>query len=98
MDFGDAVRVYFRARARRGAHAELSNEDFEEGKCGLLKKATRGTCDAGQNWELVHAMTMEAGFRQRSFSARVLYREKKNVKVRWCRTETTSRRLDRAKV
>ena len=49
---------------------DSSNEDFEEGKRGLLKKATRGISDATQNGELEHAeMMTEAGFRQGSFSA-----------------------------
>ena len=40
------VRAYFHARARRKVYMELSKEDFEEGKCGLLKKAMYGTRDA----------------------------------------------------
>ena len=37
LDFGDVVRAYFHAKARRKVCVELSKEDFEEGKCGLLK-------------------------------------------------------------
>ncbi len=48
LHFGDVVRVYFHARARKSVYVELSNEDFEEGKCGLLKKAMYGTRDAAQ--------------------------------------------------
>ncbi len=59
---------------------ELSNEDFEEGKCGLLKKATYGTHDAATNWELQYTeMVTEAGFRQGSHSTYVFYHEHKNV-------------------
>ena len=43
----------------------MSKEDFEEGKCGLLKKAMYGTRDAAQKWELEHTeMMTEAGFKQ----------------------------------
>ncbi len=49
LDFRDVVRAYFRAEARRRVCVELSNEDFEEGTCGLLKKAMHGTRDATQN-------------------------------------------------
>ncbi len=31
-------------------YVELSKEDFEEGECGLLKKAMHGTRDAAQHW------------------------------------------------
>ena len=42
----------------------------------------RVTRDAAQNWELERAeMMTEAGFGQGSFSARVFYREQKNVRV-----------------
>ncbi len=40
VDLGDVPRANFHARARRRVYAELSNEDFEEGKCVLLEKAT----------------------------------------------------------
>ncbi len=53
LDFGDVVRAYFRAKARRRVRLVLSKEDFEEGNCGLLWRAMRGTCDAlqnGSNW------------------------------------------------
>ncbi len=46
LDFGNAARAYSRARARRRVCVELSNEDFEEGKCGFLKKAMYGARDA----------------------------------------------------
>ncbi len=82
MDFGDMVRPYLHARARRRIYVELPNENLEEGKRGLLKKATRGTRDAAQSWELEYTeMMTEAGFRQRSFSACVLYREQNNARV-----------------
>ncbi len=48
----------------------------------VLKKATYGTRDAAQNWELEYTeMMTEAGFRQGSFSACVFYHEQKNVRV-----------------
>ncbi len=45
----------------------LLMEDFEEGKCGPIKKAKYGTRDAAQIWELEYAeMMVDAGFRQGS--------------------------------
>ncbi len=41
LDFGDVVRAYFHAKASRKVYVALSKEDFEEGKCGLLRKAMR---------------------------------------------------------
>ncbi len=52
LDFGDVVRTYFHARAKRRARVELSNEYFKEGKGGLLKKATHGTRETAGSWEL----------------------------------------------
>ncbi len=61
---------------------ELSNEDFEETRRGLLKKVMCGTRDAAQNLDLeCTEMMAEAGFRQGSFSACVVYREQRNVRV-----------------
>ncbi len=61
---------------------DLSTEDFEEGKRGLLKNVIYGTCDAAQDWEMEHAEMMHnAGFRLASHSARVFYHEQKNVRV-----------------
>ncbi len=61
---------------------ELSAEDFEEGKCGLLKRAVYGARDAAQNWEMEYTeMMVDAGFRQCEHSARVLYHEQKNIRV-----------------
>ncbi len=39
-DFGDLVRPFCHAKARRRVYVELSAEDSEEGKRGLPKKAT----------------------------------------------------------
>jgi hypothetical protein len=50
LDFIDAARAQFHATARREVYVELSKEDSEEGKSGLLKKAVYGTSDAAQNW------------------------------------------------
>ncbi len=59
---------------------EMSKEDFEEGKCGLLRKAICWTRDASQNWEMECAeMMVEAAFRQGFYSA--------------CTSSTASRRL-----
>ncbi len=46
--FGDVVRAYVHARARRRVCVELSKEDCEEGKSGLLKKAMYCARDAAQ--------------------------------------------------
>ena len=46
LDFGDVVRAYFHAKARRKVFVDLPKEDYEEGKCGLLKKSMYGTRDA----------------------------------------------------
>jgi len=57
-------------RKQEGVYVGLSREDFEEGKCGLLKKAMYGTRDAAQNWELEYTeMMVEAGFKQGAYSA-----------------------------
>ncbi len=82
LDFGDVVRAYFHARARRRVYVELSNEESEEGTSGLLKKAMYGTRDAAQDWDSEYAdMMAEAGFRQGSFSACVSYLDQKSVRV-----------------
>ncbi len=49
LDFGDVVRAYSHARARRKVYVVLSKEDFDEGKCGKLWKAMYGARDAAQN-------------------------------------------------
>ncbi len=78
LDFGDVVRAYLHARARRRVCVELSKEDFEEGRRGLPKKTVCGTRDAAQNWEMEYAeMMADAGFRQGSYSACVFYNEDK---------------------
>ncbi len=70
VDFRDVVRSYFRAKAGRKVYVELSKEDSEEGKRGLLKKAMYGTRVAAQNWELEYTeMMTEAGLRQGAYSA-----------------------------
>ncbi len=70
FDFGDIVRAYFLAKARRKVYVELPAEYFEEGKHGLLKKAMYGTRDAAPSSELEYTeMMTEAHFRQSSFSA-----------------------------
>ncbi len=62
-------------------YVELSKEDFEKGKCGLLKKAMYGTRDAAQNWEFEYTeMMTEAGFKQGSYSKCVFYHEQKNIR------------------
>ena len=70
LDFGDAVRAYFHAKARRRVYMDLSR-DFEEGKCGLLKKATYGTRDSAQNLEMeCTEMMVDSGFRHFLHSVR----------------------------
>ena len=82
LDFGDVVRAYFHARARRRVYVDLPEEDFEEGKCGRLVKAMYGTRDAAPNWEMEYTeMLREAGFRQGVFSPCVFYREEKGLRV-----------------
>ncbi len=51
LDFGDAVRACFQARAKRRVYAELSRGDHERRAHGMLKTETRGARDAAQNWE-----------------------------------------------
>ena len=46
VDFYDVRRAYFHAAARRKVYVELPGEDYEEGMCGRLVKATYGTRDA----------------------------------------------------
>ncbi len=77
-DFGEVVRAYIRATARRRVCVESSSEEFEEGRCGLLKKAPYWARDAAHNpkSKLAEMMT-EAGFRQGSFSVCVFYRDQK---------------------
>ncbi len=82
LGFGDVACAYFQAKARSRAHVDLSMEDFEEGKCGLLKKATYETRDTGQNEEMEYGeMMVDAGLRQGVHSACVFYREQKNIQV-----------------
>ncbi len=82
LDFGDVVRAYFHAKARTGVYVDVSMEDFEEGKCGLLKKAKYGTRDAAQNWEMEYTeMMIGAGVRQGLQSACVFYHELKTTRV-----------------
>ena len=82
LDFGDVVRAYFHAKARRRVFVDLPKEDHEEGKCGLLKKSMYGTRDAAQNWELEYTeMMTEAGFKQGSHSVCAFYHAKENVRV-----------------
>ncbi len=74
LDFIDAVRAYFRAKARRSVYVELPIEDHQEEICGKLQKAMYGTRDAAQDWELERTEIMvEAGLTQGSYSACVFY-------------------------
>ncbi len=58
LDFGDVARAYFHAKAKRKVYVDLSAPEFEEGKRGLLKKATCGTRAAAQNWEMEYTEMM----------------------------------------
>ncbi len=81
LDFGDVVRAYFHAKARREVYVDMSMEDFEEGKCGLLKQAMCWTRYAAQNWEMEYTeMMVDAGFRQGSYSACISHHEQKNIR------------------
>jgi hypothetical protein len=63
-------------------YVEVFVEDFEEGKCGLLKKAMCGTRDAAQNLEMEGTeMMVDVGFQQGLHSACVFYHEQKNIRV-----------------
>ncbi len=65
LDFGDIVRAYFHAKARRKVYVHLSAEDFEVGLRGRLRKAMYGTRNAAPNWEMVCTeMMLEAKFEQ----------------------------------
>ncbi len=77
IGLGDVVRAYFGARAGRRARVELSNEDFAEGKCGLLRKSTHGARGAAQNRELECTEMMT----EADFSACVIYREQKRSRA-----------------
>lgn len=67
LDFIDISRAYFQADAIRQVYVELPSEDWEEGKCGLLKKSMYGTHDAAQNWGEAYTKFMESiGFRRGS--------------------------------
>ncbi len=60
---------------------DLSMEDLEGGKCGLLK-TMYGTRDAAQYWEIeCTEMMVDAGFRQGSYSACVFYHGQKNFRA-----------------
>ncbi len=52
LGFTDVDRACFVAGARRETYVELPAEDSDDGRCGLLKKAMRGTRDAAQVWEM----------------------------------------------
>ena len=51
IDFIDIKRAYFHAKARRKVYVKLPDEDYDEGKCGLMNKSMYGTRDAAQNCE-----------------------------------------------
>ena len=40
LDFIDVRRAYFHAKARRNVFVQLPLEDYQEGMCGMLVKAT----------------------------------------------------------
>ncbi len=83
LDFGNVVRAYVHAKARRGVCVDLSMEDLEEQKCGLLKKAMCGNRDAARTWEVKYMeMLVDAGFRQGSYTARVLPRSEERPSSR----------------
>ena len=51
-------------------YVELPKEDFEDGKCGVLKKTMYGTRDAAQSWEMEYIeMMINTGFVQGAVTA-----------------------------
>ena len=82
LDFGDVVRAYFHARARRRVYVDLPPEDYEEGKCGKLVKAMCGTRGAAQNWEMEYTeMLTEADFKQGVCSPCVFFHKERCARV-----------------
>ncbi len=78
----DVTRAYFHAKASRRAHVDLPVEGHQDSICGRPKKATYGTGDAAQNWELEYSETMtEVGFTQGSYSACVFDHKEKDVRA-----------------
>ena len=60
---------------------ELTDKDYEEGMCGLLKMSLYGTRDAAQNWEATYTEFMiSIGYRQGIASPCVLYNEDKELR------------------
>ncbi len=67
---------------KREMYVDLSREDRVEGECGKLGKATRGTRDAAQDWEIEYTeMVVGAKFKQGALSACVFYREERNIRA-----------------
>ncbi len=61
---------------------ELPAEDSDDGRCGLLKKAIRGTRDAAKKWEMEYTkMLVDTGSRQGACRACVFFREQTNVRI-----------------
>ena len=82
IDFIDVRRAYFHAKARREVYVSLPPEDWEEGKCGKLQKATYGTRDAAQNWEYAYVEAMEEiGFKRGRATPCAFYMAERNLRV-----------------
>mgnify|MGYP003300256405 CR=1 FL=1 len=60
----------------------VTEEDSEEGKCGILKKAMYGTRDAAQNWEVEYNKFMASvGFKRGVTSPCTFWNEEKDTRV-----------------
>ena len=82
IDIIDIRRAYFHADAIRKVYVKLQAEDYEEGKCGRLRKAMYGTRDAALNWEKTYMEFMEInGFRVGKASACVFYNKDKQIRA-----------------
>jgi hypothetical protein len=82
VDFIDAVRACFHAKASRDVCVDLPKEDYQQEMCGKIKKAMYGAKDAAQNWELVCTeMMVEIGFTQGSYGACAFYHKEKDIRA-----------------
>ena len=64
----DVSRAHFHPAATREVYVRLPEEDYEEGKIGLLKKTMYGTRDAAAGWEEYYCDTYEeAGYKVGQF-------------------------------
>ena len=82
IDVIDVRRAYFHADAVRPVYVKLPPEDFEQGKCGKLRRAMYGTRDAALNWEKAYMKFLEeAGFIAGKFSPCVFYHSARKLRA-----------------